>query len=71
MLKAYTPINEHRCSKVAKEFLREARKFSKFSVKSIHVPSSIFSDLLESMSPNCKAYYSDEIPFEGKVLVRK
>ena len=71
MVKAYTPLNEHKLSKSAKEFLREARKLSKFSVKSIHVPSVVFSDLLDSMSPNCKSYYSDEIPFEGKVLVRK
>lgn len=70
-MKAYTPINEHKLSKVAKEFLREARELSKFSVKSIHVPPSIFSDLLDSMSPNCREHYSIEIPFEGKVLVRK
>jgi len=68
---SYTPINEHKLSKVAKEFLKEARKMKSFSVKNIHVTPQIFSDLMDSMSPSVKTYYSDGIPFEGKLLVRK
>lgn len=68
---SYTPINEHKLSKSGKEFLKECKRMRTFNVKNIYVPPQIFSDLLESMSPSTKSYYSDSIPFEDKLLVRK
>lgn len=72
-MKAYTPINEHKLSKKGQEFLKEAKRLKNFSIKHIHVPSEVFRDILDSMSPNERFFYSDsgEIPFEGKLLVRR
>ena len=67
----YTPINECEISKDAKEFLAKCRKMKAFPVKRIVVNPKIFSDILDAISPTIRSQYSDAIPFEGKMLVRK
>ena len=67
----YTPLNECKLSRRGKDFLIECRRMRSFSVKRIHVPPQEFSDLLDSISASDRSYYSDSIPFEGKMLVRK
>lgn len=68
---AYTPINEYKLKGKAKEFMKECRRMRSFSVKHIHVPPDIFSDLVDSISPSSRSACSDAIPYEGKILVRK
>lgn len=67
----YTPINECKLSKDAKAFLVKCRKMKAFPVKRIVVNPKIFSDILDGISPTIRSEYSDAIPFEGKMLVRK
>lgn len=67
----YTPINEFKLSKEAKEFIAKCRKMKAFPVKRIVVSPKIFSDILDGISPTLRSLYSDAIPFEGKMLVRK
>ncbi len=71
-MRQYTPINEARLkSKEVKEFLKTAKKMRGYAIENIHVPRGIFGDLLESISPSVREDYTDGIPFEGKLLVRK
>lgn len=67
----YTPINYWKCSKSGREFLDKAKLMAKTNVDKIHVNPRDFSDLLDSMSASARSFYSDAIPFEGKVLVRR
>jgi hypothetical protein len=71
-MRVYTPINEFKIkSKETKEFLKKVKKMLNVKLEKIHVSPQVFSDLMESMSPARKSLYSDGIPFEGKLLVRK
>lgn len=67
----YTPINKWKISKASRDFLRKAEDMAKFPVEKIYVNKEIFDDLLEGISLSSKSFYSDSIPFEGKILVRK
>lgn len=68
---SYTPINIYKLRGKAKEFLKQCDRMERFSVSKIHVMPQIFSDLLDSISPASRSYYSDGIPYKGKTLVRK
>jgi len=68
---AYTPINYFKLSRASQDFLKQCEKFKRFKVKNIHVPAEIFSELRESISASDRNDYTDSIPYEGKILVRR
>jgi hypothetical protein len=68
---SYTPINICKLKGKAKEFLKECDRMERFAVSKIHVPPDIFSYLLDAISAGSRSYYSDAIPYRGKMLVRK
>jgi len=71
-MRSYTPINECRIkSKEAKEFLRKLHKSLSFKLEKIYVSPQVFSELMDSISPSLREDYTDGIPFDGKLLVRK
>lgn len=70
-MSGYSPINQHKLNKEAKEFLKTCKSLAQFNVTKIHVSPVMFSYILDSISPASRSYYSDAIPFEDKILVRK
>ncbi len=67
----YCPINEYRLTQKGKEVFKDLSGWVRFaSVKRIELEADKFDLLLMSITPSIRKEYQDEIPFNGKVLVR-
>ena len=72
----YSPINKHKLSKEGRalysrlEMMLQSPLYRKMTIKQIKLKSNEFDMFLESVSPNYRELYKDDIPWENLHIVR-
>jgi hypothetical protein len=66
----YTPVNEYKLSKKARDEFELAKRLLKTLARRVEVPAKIYDEFVEAMPVTCRELYRKEFPVGDKVVVR-